>query len=297
MVPDVEDVSAALTALAVPHAHLSLTQASNNFSFSDGKDVFVKISRPGVDAEQLHAEVFLAHHYGTDLMLKPILPDVVPFHDSFMSVWNYEHLTSFKPKTVEPSIAASLAGQLNQIHHLPSPPMTMRDMRSFDYLKAVIADRVEFGLAHGLEARYAQLMLLLTDTFLTDVPEDSIFVLNHGDAHVGNAAFRARTGKPTWLDYESVRLAPPEFDAATLKINLQFLGQNPDAWNAAEQVFNEEGLKPELMELFTVSRLISITSYAMLFPENYGFVRVRLDIMDEFLHTGVLPTWFPDERS
>jgi hypothetical protein len=297
MFPTSQDASDALTKAGVPHGQLIMHQKTNNVSYSDGSDVFVKVCRSGFDPEQLDTELKLANHYGPQLMMQPLHSEVLPVKDSFMTVWKYEKLEQFHPKTIDSSTTAKLADLLNQLHQLPLPPFPMGSMKDFSRMKDTIVRRVDFGRTHGMEARYTELMLRLSDTFLNETVDPDSFVLSHGDPHVGNAGLRVSTGEPTWFDFEAARLAPPEFDAATLRVNLLLLGENAEAWGTAKTFLSQNNLNPDLMEMFIRSRLISMTSYVMLLPESHDVARSRLDLLEPLLDGGNLPNSFPNERS
>lgn len=289
-----EQIETALDAVGIPHDEMRFLQESNNVSFTDG-NVFVKATRPGFSSDQLQTELSLALFYGPEHMLTPTYATLVEADGFFMSVWKYEHLTQLHPKTVTAATAAALAGKLNLLHQLPQPNFNIGSMKDFSRMKETIEKRVAYGRETGLEREFTNLMLKLSEAFLNETLAADGFVFSHGDCHMGNAAVQDDSA-PIWLDFESARLAPPEFDAATLRVNLLLLGGNETAWDAAEPVLQAVGLRTEMMELFTRSRLISMTSYIMLLPERHDIARERLRLLAPLLEGGPLPNRFPNER-
>jgi len=291
-------IAAALRETSIIHGDIGLMDNRNNLTYSDRKNIFIKVTRPGFPNKQLETELSLALEYGSEIMLEPLYDSLIPVGSSSLSIWKYEELKVYENHNLTPSNAYELALELTKVHHLARPTKThMEEMKDFGRLKNTIEMRIAVALENGMEQKYINILRALSKKFLERKISSDNLVLNHGDTHVGNSAYRKQLRHAAWFDFESARLAPREFDVATLRTNLLLVGKNPKAWEAALEVFSETPLNESYMELFTVSRLISMTSYLLLHTVHYSLAIERLTILEKLLSGSQMPLNFPSEIS
>ena len=299
MVSELE-IHTALDAQGIHHAEISHYGDYHNIAYTDGSMVFCKVVRPEFDNKLANLELSLAGQYGSNVMLTPLHPTTLPVGDTYMSVWRWEPLTTFDAETISPEDSVSAAEALSEIHALPlseSPVAAMDDLDTFVYN---IEQRIEFGNLHGASMKGLRTLSLLSTKFMErqNVSFDSKLVLNHGDTHIGNLVRRGDSERLSWLDFEGSKIAPRELDIATLRVNLDIIGGNHEAWKAAKKSFGQfDEIDEELLDILTRVRLISVTAYGLLRPSEYDLFEQRISILESMLDTTEIPKSIPKDAT
>lgn len=288
-----KEIEQYLDSLNIEHETIKSFQSNNNHTFTDGEKVFIKLVRPGFSTLPAYTELSLANHY-KKVMLEPLIKDMVDIEGTSMSIWKYEEIKTYDVHSINRKESALLAEEMNKIHSLPTDrlPIELEKMKNFDRVKQTIAKRVEVGSLNNASVESINSIQRASELFLQEEFTGFPLVLSHADPHFGNAGFRAITRKPFWFDFESARLAPKELDIGMFEVSTNIAGGNEEAWEGAKQVL-KQGTDAELVRLFILLKLISMTSYLLLHPEKYEVLNKRAYALEEIIKTGKIPTFFP----
>jgi hypothetical protein len=228
-------VAEALRSHGIQHGILKTNHANTyNTGITDHKNVFCKIAPLHGNSsnltnlnKELHFVIDNSYRLNTPI---PLYPELITFdhdnHKRWMSVWQWEDMKAYVPETVEAGIVAEAMSQLRHIHNSPLVNIPALDA---DVLLYNIQYRINAAKSSDVSAHHIDLLNALVEKFYNPRDIDLSFpVLIHGDCHIGN--FVKTEGGNKWIDYESVRIAPVEWDYAGMYINLSVLGNNHEAW-------------------------------------------------------------------
>jgi hypothetical protein len=294
--PSVAHVTEAMERAGVTHGTIHLHAVQNNFSFTDNEQVFCKVSR-SLDSKALSLELKLALHFGPEMMLKPLVSDLLMVDHAFMSVWVYEDLKTLYSAESTTKQARTAAELLTRLHQTKVPEVGLKSLGDFSFLRRKIEVRSTFAEPFGAKVKSLNLLSEIFESMLGQVKfsDTARLILAHGDPHFGNLVTRGRRKELCYIDYESAQLAYREFDIAAVHVYLRILGENPKAWFAAQDRFLQldSAFDVAAFDLFTIARLISMTSYGLLHPQHYDVFEYRMKLLNDMYSTGKLPSHFP----
>lgn len=268
---ELRQIGGALCAASIPHGQLRELPPQNNLAVTDGS-VFVKLSRArgtevpaGWGATEIEAAL-RACALGIDTVTPRLLRPLRLQSGRLLTVWNFQPGQAANRATVAPAVMARAAAQLALLHM--SPPWS--GLTPGDPL-GVIARRLVAAPDHPEAVRIAELAAAVRPAWagLAGAP----MVPSHGDPHAGNLIL-GPDGRASWCDWESVRLAPAEWDAACLQHNLAWLGGNDDAWAAIEQ---GSALDPKRLAICLAVKAVAAASFLLMFDDRLADMQARLD--------------------
>lgn len=257
---DLADLGAQLDKLRIPHGPLVETRPSNNYGASDHAHVYVKLSRTqDPDPEWGRTEILNATHAERAGLTttRPLASTPVRLDTGrAATVWTYLPGQTWTPATMPPSALTQPLCDLAALHrHLcwdgidTTPPG-----RIFTRRLAQHPDRHAVTLAHTAAGDWFDRYDALT--------RQTPLVPSHGDAHVGNLVGTA------WIDWESVRAAPAEWDYACLSHDLYRIGGNTAAWRAVETEMTRLDLNTTVFHVCETVKALLTASWLLQFPHH-----------------------------
>ena len=207
-------VSAVLDELDLKHGLITLKSVNNNWGFSDGTDVWVKVAR--MSSNLLATELRVAQglrqrgFQTPEPLFNRTQLVVMNGIDRNMSVWRFFPHT---PMRTEIECVVSAAEFLHSVHEARiDVPVRELDMDStFAWIHRVLS-RFDSPLSKELIERAEEGTAAVDDALWNT---DSPFIFIHGDAHLGNIV---ETNKPStvFIDWENAISAPREWDYGKL---------------------------------------------------------------------------------
>ena len=207
-------VSAVLDELNLKHGLISLHSVNNNWGFSDGTDVWVKVARMHsglLDTELRVVEELRQRGFQTpEPLSSETQPVVVNDLNRSMSVWKFFPHT---PMRTETQCVVAAAEFLHNVHEARIElPVRELDMdNTLEWIKRVLSS-LDSSLSKELIERAEEGTAAVDDALQKT---DSPFVFVHGDAHLGNIV---ETNAPStlFIDWENAINAPREWDYGKL---------------------------------------------------------------------------------
>ena len=295
-----DDVAAVLDTADIGHGKISWVADNNHVAFSDNEQVFCKVTRPNLGYKSMSKELRFASAYAeSGVSIDPLHNSLLEVPNlqggvSLMSVWRYHDLVSFEPETITAAEGEALGLKLSQIHSLPLKSDVVNVMNPESFTNS-IDYRINFASTYrSIDNETIRQLDELRKRFVVgfSLGDPKRFVINHGDCHVGNFVKRNETGEYSWVDFEAVGYAPPEFDLAKLSNHLLRVGKNDVAWEAALKVLDPESqLDYELFEKFRIVRLISTASFALLHSNEWSVFERRIKQLSPLLDGEALPKY------
>lgn len=277
----------------VPHSELMFVEKNNNYAFSDGVGVFVKVSVVR-NREALNLEVSFLLRFGKIIRSVELLVDeVVPVMggERFAVFYRFVNVSPVSyDEVVGGRGAGVLANSLREFHCLPAADTSFPSL-SFDRLLSRIAWReAHFMESYGSGGLLAEELVryksvvseFISSDWGAEVKESMSnsgkLVVCHGDAHLGN--FVHYEGGLLLVDYENVVLAPVEYDL----VGLLLLAMNQ----------GDEGLYSSLLACFgdldmdvlrgmLFAKVLSSSSFVLLSAdkvESVELFRKRVDVLE-----------------
>lgn len=285
--------SLALKENNIEHENLVLnTNGSYNHGIHDGENVYCKvapINGSNNNLTSLEKELEFAKTYSNQMpMLKPLYFQVIEFeHESVlrrMTVWQWEQIHVFNPNSVSPVYVSRAMDDLALMHQLPIT--SSLPVLSVDSLLESVAHRIQVSAQYSPSQTHMAILGKLVDRFYDSRDIDfSSPVLIHGDCHIGNyvqAYFESK-----WIDYESVRVAPKEWDYAGMYINLAITADNKEAWVQGTKSIPEYDAD-KFFQACAI-KCISTASSILLRPQSYSIFEQRMESLESLLSHKQIP--------
>jgi len=288
--------SQALKTNNVKHGSLSFSpNGGYNEAIEDGKNVFCKVAPVNGSITNLTSitkELEFTRIYGNCLSAPiPAHEAIIEFaYDGVqrtMAVWRWEHINTIKPEIATGIFVSQAMSDLQKIHQLPI--LETLPVLGLGSLLESVEHRVKIAAQFSPSARHLAILKNLVDKFYDE--RDINFsnpVLIHGDCHIGNYAISPLGNK--WIDYESVRVAPREWDYAGMYINLSITSNNKKAWVEASK--DLEAYDEEKFFQACAIKCISTASSLLLRESSHSKFEQRMEALESLLHTKNIPTMF-----
>jgi len=276
---------------------LEFVRSRNNDAFSDHAKVFCKVLPPNYGRANIRRELQFTNEFGNQIPLfTPLHDQLIEFHAAgairYATAWKWEpNIIPATLDTLDENIVQTMAEQLTVIHRLPKrewmPHLT------HDALDYTINKRISYGRENGASEEHIQLL----DKLFTQLLPATKFnfmdtVPNHGDCHAKNF-IKAGEGY-RWTDFESIRLAPREWDMANLSLMTRRLAGKNELWDIIHEVFDaEKKVEDELVHLFEIMKAISTSSYMLMHPMSQHIFKERVEALEPLLTGGDFPVRFP----
>lgn len=255
-----EEVNAVLDEQLIGHATLKVNtrSKSKHHIVTDQKQVYVKILRDpnpnSIAAKKLKAEVDFAFNtgYGTNPLLEQIYYKNSKGHNLIMSAWEYEQQVPLS-YNLNPIQVAQSALALFNIHSCPQYDALRYDtaVEYDEYTKLFTSHSFLFLNAshqNKIKALFENVIQPAMDS-MTMNPK--LNVVSHGQARLNKII--PINNNVQWVDYEEVRSAPREYDAASMFIQLHHHASRPDLWELFRFTYEEHLGRPlneELLQQF-----------------------------------------------
>lgn len=231
-----QEVKLILDQNLVTHGQLKLNalSRSKHHAVTDYNKVYVKVLKPGTSfsyASMLQTEIDFAFNtgYGTIPLLENAIHKNSRGRSVILSAWEYEQQIPIT-QNLNPIQVAQAAAELYKIHSLEKYP-TLRvnadeEFREYGtYLTSHSFNFLSANHQNLIKRLYRDVIQPVTES-LTINPQ--INVVSHGEAILEKVV--ARPSAVQWVDYESVRSAPREYDAARMLLQLHYRLGRPDLW-------------------------------------------------------------------
>lgn len=272
----------------VPQGEIVVQEVSHNVSITDNSTFFIKVLGKANKLENFLTEMEAATIIdGAPQLLLP--SNTVSIFSQPATVWKYiKGVTPTLETVTEPQLK-SLVKQLAAIRKADSNKFTyVRDLKQ---VATTVKRRLGSEKAQAMPSSLLKELEALVDAFVIPMaysPSQSR-TLAHSDAHLENMLI-LENGEVKLIDYESLKLAPPELDLAGLYQNLVQTGHRPDLYKIVEEEFsNYLDVDRNLLREITLMRNVSTTTYCVSFG-NWDVVQARVNALKESLKTGMPPT-------
>jgi hypothetical protein len=236
-----EEVKLILDDHLISHGRLKLNTLSHSkhHAVTDSEKVYVKVLKPGTmsSANMLKTELDFAFNtnYGTNPLMEQVTHKSSKNHFMVLSAWEYEQQIPII-YNINPMLIAQAANELYKIHSFPKYASLRQDTgEEFqDYGTCLSSHSFHFLSSdhqNKIKNLYKGIIKPATES-LTLNPEFN--VVSHGQTTLEKIV-----NKPygvQWIDYESVRAAPREYDASRIFLQLHHRLKKPELW----QVFRSQ---------------------------------------------------------
>lgn len=213
-------------------------EGGKHLVFSDDKTVIIKMSRPGQDYKRLATELAIGNS-GIGTVRRALSREVLEIRGQKFIVSEYVPGAPVIPHLATPEEASLMAESLIAVHkHTPSA-QARGNLDSLLSIPHKVRHRVRMHHRLNEETRNKILALVAekVDPIQYSIESDKR-VLTHGDAHSENFIYSKSQGVGVWIDLEKAKLAPVEWDIASLRHSLLVDGSNVSAWRSAQEVFS-----------------------------------------------------------
>lgn len=265
-------IAGALCAAGVPHGQLQELPPQNNVSVTDGRSIFLKVSRargadvpPGWGTFEIGAAL-RAGELGIQTVTPRLAQPLRTSSSRLLSVWNFQLGSAADRATIGPAVMAKAAAQLALLH-ASKPWADLKLGEPFGVLERRLAATPN----HPEAARLVEMAAAVRPAW--DRIASAPMVPSHGDPHAGNLILGSG-GRATWCDWESARLAPVEWDAGCMQHDLAWLGGNHEAWAAIERGITVD---PERLAVCTAVKAVAAVSFLLMFADRAADMAWRLD--------------------
>jgi hypothetical protein len=285
-IPTSGEVSAGLDAAGISHGVIYReSQPHNNFGFSDGVSVFVKVERISSDGLSQQKELAVANYVGNTISTpRPIAHEPFIVGGGFATAWEWVPHDVIPYSRWRSSDSLVLWGLLDTLHRIPIPDVSLGLTRAGGVLDLVQKRAEAFGDAHDTLVvdhliEMATFVSKRWDVAVQEADHAGELVLSHGDMHPGNVMI---TEEGMWLcDWESSVLAPQEWDLVALKHTLVRIEGNANAWSPMEPV--AQRMRSDRLLLAEQVKAVMNTSYVMMFPYREHTFRRRVRLLVDLL--------------
>lgn len=235
---------------------IDTTGLNNNLTFTDYKNVFIKVNQQGRPYESLIRELKVASIIPN--AIKPLHPEyleVAP--NQIATIWEYKNLTPIK---LTPTVLQEIAENIEELHKTPFPLSShILNPGFIPRLSSHVKARILEGEKRNFSPSHLNMLKEIYNNLLTE-PEKlypSELVVCHNDLHTGNIVLNGEHVQ--LIDWEAAILAPKELDYARLKIELS---------EEQYQKVNKTTLNEELINLYIQLLELSKAAYSTRFPEQ-----------------------------
>lgn len=281
----------------IPVGDLKFSRRRNNDAYHDSSNVFCKVTRSNVNPQNLWRELqFVKTFMHKTATFTPWVFDLIkiptPTGPRWASAWLWEKdITITYASTVTPELATRMAEELTKIHQLT--PQHFINPLNDDVINYNLEVRLRAAEPFNPSAEHVSVLRQLFRQYI--VPENFRFknlVINHGDCHVKN--FVCKGGQFFWTDFESIRLAPREWDIATLALASRQFKEQDIAWDNMVKVFeDQQPVNFEWVNFFEIVKALATTSYLVMDPTNYNVFEERVETLEPLLRDSTFPQSFP----
>lgn len=258
-----EEVKRVLDEQSISHGRLRLNASSHSkhHAITDYERVYVKMLKPGTiaSASMLKAEVDFSINtqYGTNPLMEKIIHKNSKGTLMVMSAWEFERQIPIT-YNLNPMQIVQAANELFLIHSFPKygTLRTNTEEEFQEYLQCLTSYSFRFlNAAHQdlIKKLYYSVVQPGTQA-LVAFPDTN--VVCHGEAVLEKIIMK-QTGVQ-WVDYESVRSAPREYDIARIYLQLHHRLGNTEYWNLFKNQYESNLGKPldyKLLEQFAYLHL------------------------------------------
>lgn len=258
-----EEVKRVLDEQSISHGRLRLNASSQSkhHAVTDYERVYVKMLKPGTitRASMLKAEVDFSIHteYGTNPLMEKIIHKNSKGTIMVMSAWEFEHQVPIT-YNLNPMQIAQAANELFLIHSFPKYDTlrTNTEEEFQEYLHCLTSYSFKFlNAVHQdlIKKLYYSVVQPGTQALVAS-PETN--VLCHGEAVLEKIVMKPSGVQ--WVDYESVRSAPREYDIARIYIQLHHRLGKTEYWHIFKNQYESKLGRPldyNLLERFAYLHL------------------------------------------
>lgn len=273
-----EEVQLILDDYLIGHGRLILNalSRSKHHAVTDYEKVYLKVLKPGTmsRANMLKTEVDFAFNteYGTNPLMEQIVHRDSKDRLMVMSAWEYEQQISII-YNINPMQIVQAANELYKIHSYPKYETLRNNIEDemLEYAAALTSYSFHFlssDQQSKIRALYKEIIQPATDSLMLN-PETN--VISHGQTTLEKIVIRP-SATVQWVDYEAVRSAPREYDAARVFLQLQHRLKRPDLWELFKEQYESKLGRPlnaSMMQEFALLHL----------------ARKSLDLCSTTLHT------------
>lgn len=249
----------------IPQSNPVLRMDSHNMTVTDGSSFFVKILGLANSLENFNMEILASKKIANTpqlLLLEPISINSRP-----ATVWKYINGVTPSIDDLTPQNIKAIILQLEIIRktNLKDFPR----IRNLSQVASTANRRLASEKGLSMPRSLQKELRVLVDTFILPMSEGALQgeVICHSDVHAGNIMILP-DGVLQVIDYESLKLAPPEQDLACLYQNLVQLGGRNDLYEIAEEEFLAfRSIDKDLLRRIILMRNVSTTTYTIAFGD------------------------------
>lgn len=289
-----KEAEAILDAYLISHGRLVLNalSRSKHHAVTDYEKVYLKILKPQTlsRATMIKTEVDFAFNtnYGTNPLMERVLHKNSRGHIMVMSAWEYEQQLPIM-YNMNPMQIAQSATELFKIHSFPKYEALREDTKEEFQSYGECFSSYSFTFLnpeHQSKIRnlYKDVIHPVTETLALN-PQTN--VVCHGQTTLEKVIMKPSTVQ--WVDYESVRSAPREYDAARMFLQLHHRLKRPDLWELFRSNYENKLGRPlnntmlEQFALLHLSRraleMVSTTLYTMNQAKLSKFLQEITDVV------------------
>lgn len=230
-----EEVRLVLDKQSVSYGRLKLNamSQSKHYAVTDYNKVYAKVLKPGTfsSASMLKSEIDFSMNtqYGTNPLMEQIVHRNSKGTTMVMSAWEYEQQVPIT-YSLNPIKIAQTANELYTIHSFPKYDSLRKDtelefQEYVSYLSSYSFKLLSPVHQELIKNIYSQAVQPATQSLILN---PDLNVVCHGEATLEKSVLR-KTGVQ-WVDYESVRSAPREYDLSRMFLQLHHRLARPDFW-------------------------------------------------------------------
>lgn len=322
----IREIEEKLSQLSGEETTVYLAARNNNYSFTDGKKFFIKVSTIS-DRQPVDREVGFILKYGSNgdktiptftlldekvgEIIQPFMSTLAESFKNYYTIWELEEgvcgFDSTSDGKAPQSFTQSGLGydraifdvmteQLTQIHQLPTDGF---NLYNYEMVNHKISQRLEYldiMKPEHVSYRDNKRLRELKDAFIT--PEMMGFknnVLCHSDSHIGNFVSTKSFPNGVWIDYESVSVAPKELDLTPISLFYKHHLKDMDAWQFYVDSFNRYSVNAgngeidfDVLNRLELIKAYSRTTFLILEEDKGEVLSERLDILEKSLNSMIL---------
>lgn len=266
-----------------PMGIVTLGANSHNITVTDNSSFFIKImgSYNNINMEMLAAQVIP----NTPQLL---LSEMVTIANRPATVWKYINGVTPSLNILTEKNIHAIMKQINIIQK--ANPSSLPPIRDLSQVLSTVNRRLASDEALSMPQSLQRDLRVLVDNFVKPISQRGTQgnVVCHSDIHIGNTMILPN-GTLQVIDYESLKLAPPEMDLACLYHDLTQLHNRPDLYQLAEDEFKTQNiLNEELLREMILMKNVSTTTYTIAFGD-LSVVADRVNALKQSLKTGNPP--------
>lgn len=284
---------------------LRLLLRSSNWVISDRKHIVCKISPTKIGGKRLKTEIDFCLAYSQFVKTIPLkFNQVVTIieGDTEYSVtcWEWVEIYNLSSLIQETYHLDQAVNDLEHIHKLPAGLEIGFDRIDPNSHLQTLNERVQYSRTKGVDEDSLYLMEKMINEFYATADvlfQNKRLVVSHGDTHLGNVVIDVEEPyEQYWIDYESVRVAPPEWDYAMLLNSLRRDKENPTFAPYLENLYKTQlGLNMDTVDKMEKMRTVSLLSFIMIQEDKRAFYNVlnhaKPLITGETKYLRDLPQW------